>query len=189
MGHAIEEIQLDYIEDASEYWKAYFIVMMANTDVTVSTYSNKTSIVPTYDLFEKWTWLNLQRSKYNSATNFLKSLQLLHRTGRRIAQLFQTYDILVTPTLAKPPPSIGYLDTMLEFEEYSTRSGEFFPFTACFNVSGNPAMSVPLHITSDNIPIGVQFVGRYGDEATLFQLASALEKAKPWSNRYSYEYC
>lgn len=189
MGHVTEEIQLDYIDDASEFWRAFYIVMMANTDVTVSAYLQKTGLVPTYDLFEKWTWLNLQRSKYNTATNFVESLQLLHRTGRRIAQLFQTFDILVTPTLAKPPPHIGYLDTMLEYEEYAARSGEFFPFTACFNVSGNPAMSVPLHFTSDNIPVGVQFVGRYGDEATLFQLAFALEEAKPWAGHYSYEYC
>ena len=189
MGHVTEEIRLDYIDDTSEFWRAFYIVMMANTDVTVSAYLQKTGLMPTSDLFENWTWLHLQRSKFNTATNFVESLQLLHRTGRRIAQLFQIYDILITPTLAKPPPPIGYLDTMLEYEEYSARSGEYFPFTACFNVSGNPAMSMPLHFTSNNIPIGVQFVGRYGDEATLFQLAAVLEKAKPWIDRYSYVYC
>lgn len=183
MGHKIEYVSLDYIDDPTKFWEAFYVVMMANTDSTINKYTNKTGIVPTHESFEKWTWLNLQWSKYNSATKYVESMQLLHQTGRKIAQLFQKYDLLITPTLAKPPPPIGYLDTMLDFEEFSKRAAEYFLFSAEFNVSGNPAMSMPLHITTKNIPVGVQFVGKFGDEKTLFQLAAAIEQAKPWIDK------
>jgi amidase len=65
----------------------------------------------------------------------------------------------------------------------ANRIFSFTPFTPIWNITGQPAMSVPLHWNRDNVPIGVQFVGRYGDEATLFSLASQLEQAQPWQNR------
>jgi Asp-tRNA(Asn)/Glu-tRNA(Gln) amidotransferase A subunit family amidase len=63
------------------------------------------------------------------------------------------------------------------------RSGKFMPFTSICNVTGQPAMSVPLFWNNENLPIGTQFIGRFGDEATLFRLAAQLEAARPWANR------
>ena len=68
-------------------------------------------------------------------------------------------------------------------ELYNTKLGAFTAFTTLFNASGNPAMSVPLRWTADDLPVGVQFAGRYGDEARLFRLAGQIEQIQPWWNR------
>ena len=189
MGHAVEEVKLNYIDDAGAYWKAFFVIMMANTQAAINSYNQKSGRgKPNHKLIEKVNWLNLQWGKFNSAVDLVESINILHSTGRKIAKLFEIYNVLVTPTLAQLPPQIGYLDSMDECDVFSQRAGEIHPFSSEFNVSGNPALSLPLHFTSSNIPVGVQFVGRYGDEATLFQIASALEKEMPWTDRYSYEY-
>ena len=188
LGHVTEEIELNYIEDAHEFWRAFYTVMMANTDAEINAYSKRTGQEINQDKFENFTWLNLQWSKNNSATDCVASQQYLHRVGRKIAKIFETYDVIVTPVIAKPPPPIGYLNTEGNYDEYSERAGEYFLFTGCFNVSGNPAMSMPLHISSNNLPIGVQFVGKYADEETLYRLAYTIEKERPWIDRYSFEY-
>lgn len=187
LGHETEAIELDYIEDAREFWRAFYTVIMANTDAEINAYSKRTGREISQDAFENFTWLNLQWSKNNTALDFVNSQQLLHRVGRKIAKLFETYDILVTPTIAKPPPPIGYLDTEGDYDVYGERAGEHFLFTGCFNVSGNPAMSMPLHISAEHLPIGVQFVGKFNDEETLYRLAYTIEKERPWINSYSFK--
>ena len=101
-----------------------------------------------------------------------------------VAQFFERYDLLLTPTLPRPPEKLGVFDMNTEnTEDYSRAVGLFTAFTAPFNASGSPAMSVPLYWSTDGLPIGVQFAGRYGDEATLLRLAAQLETARPWSQR------
>ncbi len=91
----------------------------------------------------------------------------------------QGHDLLLTPVIATPPPPIGYLSG----PEGGMRVRELLQFTAQFNVTGQPAMSVPLYWNSENLPVGIQIVGRYADEATLFNLAGQLEEARPWKGR------
>jgi len=112
-------------------------------------------------------------------------LNRLHGISREIAAFFGDYDLLLTPTLAQPPVPLGHLDMMMDdLDAYVDRLWRFAAFTYQFNVTGQPAMSVPLHWNDDNLPIGVQFVGAYGDEATLFQLAGQLERAASWHGRH-----
>jgi Asp-tRNA(Asn)/Glu-tRNA(Gln) amidotransferase A subunit family amidase len=101
-----------------------------------------------------------------------------------VARFFETFDVLLTPTLASPPLELGRLAlTNPDFQGLAEDIGATIGFTQLFNAAGNPAMSVPLHWSEDGLPIGVQFAGRFGDEATLFRLAGQLESARPWFDR------
>src|SRR6185295_12301482 len=94
------------------------------------------------------------------------------------------YDALLMPTLARPPALLGELDGPKEEPLRGFfRAGGYAAFTPVFNVTGQPAMSVPLHWNAAGLPIGVQFAGRFGDEATLLRLAAELERARPWAAR------
>ena len=90
----------------------------------------------------------------------------------------------MSPTLAQPPIPLGILRTdNPDLDAYSRALQDFMPFTQLFNISGQPSMSVPLHWTAQNLPVGIMFSAPFGDEATLFRLAGQLETAKPWFDR------
>lgn len=140
-----------------------------------------------------------------TAGRFSQATRELDRMGRQVGRFMERWDVLLTPTLARPPVQLGELkargaeakgmealarlrsgrviDWLGLLEPSAEKMFSFTPFTFLFNVSGNPAMNVPLHWTAGGLPIGVHFVGRYGDEATLFRLASQLERAQPWEGR------
>ncbi len=139
---------------------------------------------PTAEGFEPLTWALYERGKEVGAADYLLALQGLQQMARRVAAFFVEHDLWLTPTLAEPPFELGTLDYPAEkLEEAIRRAFAFTPFTSLFNVTGQPAMSVPLAWSEAGLPIGVQFTGRYGDEAMLFRLASQLEEARPWKDR------
>lgn len=108
----------------------------------------------------------------------------MHECSRRMARFLKDYDVILTPTLAKPPIEHGILSlSRADVAGFIADLAAFMPFTPLANLTGQPAMSVPLHWTSDGLPVGVQFLGRFGEEATLFRLAGQLEKSQPWSDK------
>ena len=137
-----------------------------------------------------------------SAREFGSALRLLEREARSVGAFFETHDMLLTPTIATPPARIGELaPTPTEqlqlrilgligsgrlvkmiglLDEVAGQAFDFTPWTPVFNITGQPAMSVPLHWNQDGLPIGLHFVGHFGAEATLFRLAGQLERARPW---------
>ena len=134
--------------------------------------------------FERVTWAMVEEGRQVGAAEYVMTLNRLHGISREIALFFRTYDVLLTPTLGEPPLALGMLDMMSEdLAAYTERLWRFTPFTYPFNVTGQPAMSVPLSWNDTGLPIGVHFVGRYGDEGTLFRLAAQLEEAQPWADR------
>jgi len=136
------------------------------------------------DQVEPVTWALYQEGKQISASDYLRAVTILQRISRDIARFFVDYDVLLTPTLSQPPLPLGAFDPTPENPlQGMDRAAEFAPFTPIFNVTGQPAMSVPLFWNNDNLPVGSHFVGRFGDEATLFRLASQLEEARPWADR------
>jgi amidase len=143
---------------------------------------------PAAEEFEPLTWALYERGKGVGAAEYLLALQGLQQLSRRIAGFFLEHDVWLTPTLAEPPFELGALDFPSEqLADAIRRAFGFTPFTSLFNVTGQPAMSVPLHWSGGGLPIGVQFAARYGDEATLFRLATQLEEARPWAGWWPRE--
>jgi len=119
--------------------------------------------------------------------------------------MWERIDVLLTPTLAQPPVPIGALQPgageraamrvvnalgagwLLRAagtaQVLASKTFAWMPYTTLFNATGQPAMSVPLHWNAGGLPIGMQFAGRFGDEATLLRLAGQLERARPWAHR------
>ena len=127
-----------------------------------------------------------ERGAQVSGAEYVGAVAVLQAVGRRVARFFQDHDLWLTPTLATPPPPLGFLHPGpgdSDVRPFASRVKEFTPFTQLANATGQPAISLPLHWNEAGLPIGVQFTARYGDEATLFRLAAQLEEARPWRQR------
>jgi amidase len=103
----------------------------------------------------------------------------VEKVSHDVGRFFETYDLWLTPTIARPVPELGYLNAM-DLEAMYTRAGRFADFTGVFNVTGQPAMSVPAGLDAAGLPFGLQFAGRLGHETTLLRLGAVLEEAMPW---------
>ena len=155
--------------------------------------------------FEPATYSLSLLGRATGAVEYANAVRTLQQAARRMAPFFEQHDLLLTPTLATPPARIGSLQpTAAETRamravnavnggallkalgvarQLAAKTFEYIPNTALFNATGQPAMSVPLHWNAAGLPIGMQFVARLGDEATLLRLAGQLELARPWFER------
>ena len=139
---------------------------------------------PAPDEVETVVFRTMQLAKTIDAASYMRATQAAHRLGRQMAAFHADYDVLLTPALGTLPPKLGWIDmTMDDLDEYWDRVFGFSPFTVWFNLTGQPAMMIPLGQTESGFPIAVQAVARYGDEACLFRLAAQLEAARPWIGR------
>lgn len=134
--------------------------------------------------YEPLTWALYEQGKKFTSGDYLAAVQKMQKISRDVARFFLDFDIFMTPTLGEPPLPIGELNATADDPLKGwRRSASFVPFTPLCNATGQPAMSVPLCWNEQNLPVGIQFAGRYSDEATLFRLAAQLEKARPWARR------
>ena len=187
LGHAVEEAVPSYdVEGLDANYNRIFAVGAA---ANIALRARAMGREPDAAGFERVTWAMVELGRQIAAPDYVMMLNRLHGISREIARFFETYDVLLTPTLAEPPVELGVLDMMSEdLAAYTERLWRFSPFTYPFNVTGQPAMSVPLSWNEAGLPIGVHFVGRYGDEATLFRFAAQLEQAQPWAERRPTEH-
>lgn len=133
---------------------------------------------------EPVTWFMMQNGLQTNGVAYSRAIANIHQVGLTMAKFMQGYDVILSPTLAKPPVPLGLLSLSPEsIATFSKEVGEFGPYTSLYNVTGQPSMSVPLHWTPDGLPVGVMFSGRFGEDALLIRLAAQLEKAKPWAGR------
>jgi amidase len=132
---------------------------------------------------EPLTWTLYRRGKATSAPDHLNALAWLQTNAREVAGWWQGHDLYLTPTLAEPPPPLGtFAAPAGDPFAALVRAGEFAPFTPAWNVTGQPAISLPLHRNADGLPIGVQLVAATGREDLLIRIASQLEQARPFEH-------
>jgi amidase len=138
----------------------------------------------TGDDVERVTLASATQAQTLGAVDYAEAVAGVHQIGRDLARFFATCDVFLSPTLCLPPLELGALDTMTEdLAGYRELLLRYIPGTAMFNMSGQPAMSVPLAWSQTGLPLGLMFSARYGDEATLFRLAGQLEAERPWRDR------
>jgi amidase len=203
LGHEVEEIEpdIDGNELAQSYLSMYFGEVAAEIDDLKTVLGRDAAQGDVETL--TWTLGLLGRS--TTAFAFVKAIKTWGKAARIMGRFHETYDIYLTPTLAEPPIRIGELKPK-PMEKIALRTVNAFglgrllkfsgiidklaivnlaktPFTQLANFTGQPAMSVPLHWTSDGLPCGMQFMAKMGDEAMLFRLAKQLEDEKPWFDR------
>jgi Asp-tRNA(Asn)/Glu-tRNA(Gln) amidotransferase A subunit family amidase len=181
LGHRVEEANPE-IEGESVV-PTFLTIAAANTVVNLASHPTKGRPARESEV-ERVTWGTAEKGRAIGAADYVRATQTAHRLGRQMAAFHATYDVLLTPGLAARPVKLGWIDMMMEdVDEYWRRVFQFSPFTVWFNITGQPAMTLPLGRNADGHPVAVQLVARYGDEATLFRLASQFETARPWFER------
>ncbi|SPE19956.1 Hydrolase [Burkholderiales bacterium] len=203
LGHIVEEAAPPV--DAQAYAIAFVTVLAGEVRVEIEEASRAAKMRPHASHFEAATYSLGLLGRAISAAEYVSAARTLQRAARDMAPFFERYDVLLTPTLGAPPALIGslqpsaaelrvmrivnaldagwLLNALGVIKPLADKTFDYVPFTPLFNVTGQPAMSVPLHWNDAGLPVGMQFVARFGDEATLFRLAGQLEQAKPWFDR------
>ena len=184
LGHEVEEATPDL--DQSVLIPMFMVLWGANLAAGIDTIALLTGQTPKPELFEGLTWGLYEAGKTLSASQYLMARDKMNVAARSAAKFHETYDMWLCATLGLPPVKLGTFD----MEERDPQKSfapliDYVPFTAMQNVTGQPAINMPLHWNKDGLPIGVQFVGRFGDELGLLKLAAQLESAAPWAHQYS----
>ncbi len=183
LGHHVERARFAP-SSVEELRKAALTVIAANIRWAIEAGARKLGREPQPDDVEPGTWLVAGLAKALDAVAYAGAIKVLHRTGRELAQFLTRFDVLLSPTMGTPPAKLGVLSLSAPDLQQQTRVlMEATGYTQLANTAGTPAMSVPLFWNAAGLPIGVQFIGRHDDEATLFRLAAQLERARPWFGR------
>jgi Asp-tRNA(Asn)/Glu-tRNA(Gln) amidotransferase A subunit family amidase len=181
LGHRVE--RADPAVDGAAVVPTFLTLASANTVVNLA--GHPTAGRPPRDgEVERVTLGTARMGERVTGADYVRATQTAHRLGRQMAAFHASHDVLLTPGLAMLPPPLGWIDMMLDdVDEYWRRVFTFSPFTVWFNITGQPAMMLPLGQSATGLPIAVQLAARYGDEATIFRLAAQLEAARPWFSR------
>jgi amidase len=173
LGHQIEDIALPLGEDIVPFFETIYYG-----------YATLTPVDPAQEnILLPLTRYLRERGRATAAQDFIFAQAYMQFVTRPAITALAAYDAVLTPTLALPPVPVGWFDEVDPAENFE-RQKRFTPWTAIYNVSGLPAVSVPLHWSADGLPIGVMLAGRMGDEATLISLSAQLEQARPWKDRH-----
>jgi len=184
LGHDVSEADWNSFVDGRSTARALHIVWVSSLSFTVESLGHAVGKEPERDMFEPLTWSLYEEGRNRKAAEYLYAVHVIRKAARRVAAFFSGCDVLLTPTLGEPPVPLGtFAGTADDPRAGYRRAAGFIPFTPVFNMTGQPAMSVPLYWNEAGLPIGTQFVAGYGNEATLFRLAAQLESARPWADK------
>lgn len=176
LGHRVEEhpsfIDAQFMNDFLDYWS--FVAWAQRTFMGVVTQRG-------FDGAQVDAWTEGLCARFSSQRlKTIGAVRRLRTFHQRFLAHFERFDVLLTPTLAHPPPPLGHLSPDVDFAVQFERLIAYVPFTPAFNVSGAPAISLPLARTAGGLPIGLQFGANRGQEALLLELSAQLEAALPW---------
>jgi len=182
LGHIVEETRIDADFDGLKT-KANMI-LSANMALMLQRAGEARGRPVTKDEVESVVWIIAQDGLRASGVDISDCFAAIYQYNRIVGALFEKYDVLLMAVLGQTPVKVGDLSiTNVEKGPYTDALYRFMPNTQPFNINGSPAMSVPLAWSRTGLPIGVQFVARIGDEATLLRLAGQLEAERPWAQR------
>jgi amidase len=203
LGHEVEEVKLPYSKELLT--EIFYRMVCGELSATVEFIGEERGSKPKRNELEPNTWLLYKLGKSFSANDFALAKMKWNNINRTMGAFHQKYDLLLTPTLGMKPFKIGMLqDSAVEqvglqimnvlgissivkytglIEKTAEKIFSWIPYAPLANMTGQPSMTVPLHWSKDNLPVGVMFNARMNDEATLFRLAAQLEHAQPWFNK------
>jgi amidase len=180
LGHQVEEMAARYEFPADTFWRVVSVLAAAGFEGAAASIGRKARESD----MEAVTWSLVDRGRAVTGVEHATDIEILRKFGRRVLDLHSAHDLVITPTQAQPPRPLGtHKMSDPDARHYGNKLMSDMMFTAPFNFSGQPAISLPLYWTQDGLPLGTQFVGALGDEATLLRLAGQLEQALPWKTR------
>jgi amidase len=184
LGHHVEDAMPNL--DQAMLIPAFMALWGGNLAAGIDGLAHLTGQTPKEDMFEGLTWGMYLAGKTVGASEYLLAKMAMNIASREAAKFHETYDVWISATLGLPPVPLGTFD-MEERDPVKAFAPliDYVPFTAMQNVTGQPAINVPLHWNKEGLPIGVQIVGQLGDEETLLKLAAQMENAAPWAQNYS----
>lgn len=183
LGHTVEEIEPPFrdVEVMRTFTAVFGPMVSAQGMIASMLQGGREPTIDDVEALTLWLWETCKEIDSITAYSALVQIQAL---GRQIVAWSDPYDIVVTPALAEAPLEIGVLDPDQENPQATfARAGAFTPFTPGMNISGQPAISVPLYEDDAGLPIGVQLVGRPNAEGVILAVAAQLEQALPWADR------
>jgi amidase len=183
LGHEVVQARPDF--SWGHFLDAMTVIWSATTANTVDGFARAAGREPGPDNLEQPTWRMVEFGRAVTGQRLLAAIDGAAHIARQVGAFFADYDVLLTPTLGALPARLGVYepDADVEPAELFASWSQLESFLPVFNATGQPAISVPLHQSESGLPIGMQLVGRFGDEATLIRLAAELEQAAPWRER------
>jgi amidase len=184
LGHSVEVAHPAALDDEA-YIPQFLVRWTGGVAAGLDFWSMRTGKQITQDDVEPLTWALAEQGWSNSAAQFVTAMGYAQIVARGVLAWWQDYDLLLTPTMGVPPAELGTIGNGREENPYAPieRAIPYAAFTAGFNATGQPAISLPLHSSEAGLPIGVQLVADMGREDLLLRVAAQLEEAVPWAER------
>ena len=186
LGHQVEEAYPAALDEFGPTTEHFMNLVASWVRATLDAWGDKIGRQLSAEDVEPGTWMLAEIGATITAAQYIATVQWMHSYTRRMAAWWEKgFDLLLTPTIGVPPPRLGELVPPADDPAGALMKAlPIVSFVAPFNMTGQPAISLPLHWNGEGLPIGVQFVAAYGREDVLIRLAAQLEKAAPWSDRH-----
>jgi amidase len=180
LGHDVEEVDAPW--QSAELFRMFSTIWAVAIGTAIVFGGQVSGREPSEETMERLSWELYRRGRDTSAYDHVQAMVAMEAFARGVIEFLYEYDAFLTPVLAQRPVRIGEIDPESGMEAFAA-SGRFTPFTAAINVTGQPAISLPLFHGDDGLPTAVQLVGRPAGEWALVALSAQIERARPWADR------